>query len=83
MTHRRTEFPHDPDRDYIDALTELEVREVAHQIARCRDCGVRVLPSAPLNDGTLDKFGRCEDCAEDIARRVAAAETANGWDPYP
>jgi rRNA maturation endonuclease Nob1 len=56
-------------------MTELQIRALAHKLHRCRDCK-ETFPE-------LDTWGRCDKCAEDIAREVAAAESAAGWDPYP
>lgn len=63
--------------DPTAGMSELEIRAYYRNALRCRDCG----GDETLED--LDEWGRCEDCAEDIAREVAAAESAAGWDPYP
>lgn len=54
-----------------DGFTELEVREVAHEVGRCRDCGTHMVgPHASTKD-PLDKFGRCEDCAWEVLDQLS------------
>lgn len=67
---------------FADTMTELEVRAYHRGRQRCRDCDRRVLISSPLNDGVQDRFGRCEECAREMADLVRANESV-AWDPNP
>jgi hypothetical protein len=52
--------------DHCQGHSELEIREISHEIGKCRDCE----ESFP---NRLDKFGRCDDCAAEMKERMDGA----------